>query len=185
MTTDVRPAIEGHDLASYSNFRFFAEMLLADTLPREIEGSLLTWHHDMGGRLGETFGNCSTRPVHNRCHSIGTSSHRSNRVLMLSIMLTRVLDKAAHLGSWIISTTFQVLRGDMARWQTIRQANSSHYYSDIWRRIAAGGHSTLRSRYVCFIVLSLVLRLQTPESLVRSPCKPVLMRTFSFCLCGL
>eukprot|EP01052_Picozoa_sp_SAG31_P042907 SAG31_NODE_6970_length_1831_cov_1.150115_1_plen_308_part_10 len=52
MTTDVRTPIEGHDLASYSNFRFFAEMLLADTLPRAIEGSLLAWHHTMGGRLG-------------------------------------------------------------------------------------------------------------------------------------
>jgi hypothetical protein len=52
MTTDVRPPIEQHDLASYSNFRFFAEMLLADTLPREIEAALLTWHRVMGGRLG-------------------------------------------------------------------------------------------------------------------------------------
>ena len=52
MTTDVRPPIEQHDLASYSNFRFFAEMLLADTLPRTIEGALLAWHNSMGGRLG-------------------------------------------------------------------------------------------------------------------------------------
>ena len=52
MTTDVRPPIEGHDLASYSNFRFLAEMLLADILPREIEGALLSWHNTMGGRLG-------------------------------------------------------------------------------------------------------------------------------------
>lgn len=52
MTTDVRASIEGHDLASYSNFRFLAEMLLADTLPREIEDALLAWHNTMGGRLG-------------------------------------------------------------------------------------------------------------------------------------
>ena len=37
---------------SYSNFRFLAEMLLADTLPREIETALLAWHNSMGGRLG-------------------------------------------------------------------------------------------------------------------------------------
>ena len=52
MTTDVRAPIEGHDLASYSNFRFLAEMLLADALPREVEGALLDWHNAMGGRLG-------------------------------------------------------------------------------------------------------------------------------------
>jgi len=51
MTTDVRAPIEVHDLASYSNFRFLAEMLLADTLPREIETALLAWHNSMGGRL--------------------------------------------------------------------------------------------------------------------------------------
>ena len=66
MTVDVRPPIEGHDLASYSNFRFFAEMLLADTLPRDIEGSLLAWHHTMGGRLGELL-QLLQRRAHTAC----------------------------------------------------------------------------------------------------------------------
>ena len=71
MTKDVRAPIEAHDLASYTNcacpffsafpnvlmklprtVRFWAEMLLADTLPREIETALLAWHNRMGGRLG-------------------------------------------------------------------------------------------------------------------------------------
>ena len=67
----------------YSNFRFFAEMLLADTLPRDIEGSLLTWHHAMGGRLGESLHHCPQYRTDIAGMS-GTASHRSNSVLVLS-----------------------------------------------------------------------------------------------------
>merc|ERR1712172_230239 len=37
--------------ASYSNFRFYPETLLADVLPRDVEGMLLDYHNEKGGRL--------------------------------------------------------------------------------------------------------------------------------------
>ena len=43
---------DGTGVASYSNFRFWPEMLLADTLPREVEAAFLRWHDGMGGRVG-------------------------------------------------------------------------------------------------------------------------------------
>lgn len=39
-------------LASYSNFRFFPEALLADALPRWVESAWLTYHNSRGGRIG-------------------------------------------------------------------------------------------------------------------------------------
>lgn len=41
-----------YGVASYSNFRFWPEMVMSDTLPREVEGAYLSWHNEMGGRLG-------------------------------------------------------------------------------------------------------------------------------------
>lgn len=38
--------------ASYANFRFYSETLLADVLPREVENVFLHFHNDMGGRVG-------------------------------------------------------------------------------------------------------------------------------------
>ena len=38
--------------ASYANFRFYSEVLLADVMPREIEGLFLAYHNARGGRLG-------------------------------------------------------------------------------------------------------------------------------------
>lgn len=40
--------------SSYSNFRFYPEVLLADVLPRDVESILLFWHNSKGGRLGGT-----------------------------------------------------------------------------------------------------------------------------------
>lgn len=56
MTQKALPApwvnADPYGIASYSNFRFWPEMLIADTLPREVERGLLQWHNEMGGRLG-------------------------------------------------------------------------------------------------------------------------------------
>ena len=38
--------------ASYANFRFYSEVLLADVMPREIERLFLEYHNARGGRLG-------------------------------------------------------------------------------------------------------------------------------------
>ena len=38
--------------ASYANFRFWSETLLADVLPRDIENSFLSYHNQLGGRAG-------------------------------------------------------------------------------------------------------------------------------------
>jgi len=38
--------------SSYSNFRFYPEVLLADVLPRDVESILLFWHNSKGGRIG-------------------------------------------------------------------------------------------------------------------------------------
>ena len=46
------PSMHASREASYSNFRFYSEALLADVLPREVEGLLLDYHNTKGGRLG-------------------------------------------------------------------------------------------------------------------------------------
>ena len=38
--------------ASYTNFRFWSESLLADVLPRDVEETMLTFHNERGGRVG-------------------------------------------------------------------------------------------------------------------------------------
>lgn len=38
--------------ASYSNFRFWSEAILADVLPRVVESTWLRYHNERGGRLG-------------------------------------------------------------------------------------------------------------------------------------
>ena len=38
--------------ASYANFRFYSEVLLADVMPREVESLFLEFHNARGGRLG-------------------------------------------------------------------------------------------------------------------------------------
>lgn len=40
--------------ASYSNFRFFSEPLLASVLPADVESGWLNFHNQVGGRLGGT-----------------------------------------------------------------------------------------------------------------------------------
>lgn len=42
----------GDRTSSYSNFRFFSETLLADIMPRDVEGGWLTYHNERGGRAG-------------------------------------------------------------------------------------------------------------------------------------
>jgi hypothetical protein len=46
------PNLTGSRDASYANFRFWAETLVADVLPRPIENVLLEWHNGHGGRIG-------------------------------------------------------------------------------------------------------------------------------------
>ena len=38
--------------ASYSNFRFYSETMMADIIPPEIEANWLDWHNNRGGRVG-------------------------------------------------------------------------------------------------------------------------------------
>lgn len=56
MTQKALPApwvnADPYGVASYSNFRFWPEMVISDTLPRDVEGAYLSWHNEMGGRLG-------------------------------------------------------------------------------------------------------------------------------------
>jgi hypothetical protein len=53
-TKSMKPftSMTADDTASYSNFRFWPEVLQADVLPRQVEDALLTWHNSKGGRLG-------------------------------------------------------------------------------------------------------------------------------------
>ena len=46
------PSLSGSRDSSYANFRFWAETLVADVLPRPIENVLLEWHNGHGGRVG-------------------------------------------------------------------------------------------------------------------------------------